>query len=267
MEVTKVLKCPKTGNKLRFDDANSVVVVEDSPITYPIINGIVDFCPEAKDKISRSYDRFASSYDSYMTSSSLSMKLFNLLFWGAADDFDAAKQVLSYLPGEFDGILLDVPVGTGVFTESLYAQYPNATVIAADYSMGMLQEARKRFEKQGLNNIFLVRADVGNLPVIDGAVNIVLSMAGLHAFPDKQAAVAEVRRVLHPDGSLVASCYVKGNSWRCDWFVKLWGIPKGCFSPPLFTKEDVGSYLEGFNIKRQVNLKAGVYFEAVRTDD
>ena len=112
MEATEILKCPKTGNKLRFDDANSVVVVEDSPITYPINDGIVDFCPEAKDVISTSYDGFASSYDSYMTSSSLSMKLFNLLFWGADADFESAKQVLSYLPSEFDGVLLDVPVGT-----------------------------------------------------------------------------------------------------------------------------------------------------------
>ncbi|MDH4238219.1 MAG: methyltransferase domain-containing protein [Phycisphaerae bacterium] len=264
MEVTKVLKCPKTGNKLRFDVANSVVVVEDSPITYPINDGIVDFCPEAEDRISASYDGFASIYDSYMTSSSLSMKLFNMLFWGTDSDFEAAKQVLSYLPAEFDGVLLDVPVGTGVFTDSLYARYPNATIIAADYSMGMLQQAKKRFEKQGLNNICLIRADVAKLPVIDGAVNIVLSMAGLHAFPDKQAAVAEMGRVLHPDGSLVASCYTKGDSWRCDWFVKLFGVPKGCFNPPFFTKDDVGSYLEGFNIKRQLNMKLGVYFEAVR---
>ena len=264
MEVTEVLGCPKTGNKLRFDDAKSVVVVEDSPITYPINNGVVDFCPEAKDRISASYDGFASRYDSYMTSSSLSMKLFNMLFWGTADDFESARQVLSYLPPEFDGVLLDIPVGTGVFTDSLYAQYPNATIIAADYSMDMLQEAKKRFQEQGLNNICLVRADVAKLPLIDGAVDIVLSMAGLHAFPDKQAAAAEMGRVLHPDGSLVASCYTKGDSWRCDWFVKYYGVRKGFFNPPLFTKDDVGSYLEGFNIKRQVNMKCGVYFEAVK---
>lgn len=264
MELTEILRCPNTGHKLRFDDANSVVVVEDSPITYPVIDGVVDFCPEAKDVVSASYDGFASKYDSYMTSSSLSMKLFNMLFWGASDDFESAKKVLSYLPSEFDGVLLDVPVGTGVFTESLYARYPNATIIAADYSIGMLQQAKRRFEKQGLNNICFVRADVANLPVIDGAVDIVLSMAGLHAFPDKQAAVAEMGRVLHPDGSLVASCYVKGNSWRCDWFVKHFGVRKGFFNPPFFTKYDVGSYLERFNIKRQVNMKAGVYFEAVR---
>lgn len=264
MEVTKVLKCPKTGNRLRFDDAKSVVVVEDSAITYPINDGIVDFCPEAKDKISKSYDGFASSYDTYFTSSSLTMKLFNLLVGGNWNYSEYAETMLSYLPSRFDGVLLDVPVGTGLVTASLYARYPNATIIAADYSMGMLKEAKKRFEKEGLDNVCLIRADVAKLPVVDGAVDIVLSMAGLHAFPDKQAAVAQMRRVLHPDGSLVASCYVKGDSWRFDWCVKFYGVRKGFFNPPLFTKEDVGSYLEGLNIKRQVNMKAGVYFEAVK---
>ena len=130
--------------------------------------------------------------------------------------------------------------------------------------MGMLEVAKKRFEEQGLNNVWLVRADVAKLPVIDGAVDIVLSMAGLHAFPDKQAAVAEMGRVLHPDGSLAASCYIKGDSWRFDWFVKHYGVRKGFFSPPLFTLDDIGSHLNGFVIKRQEHMKSGVYFEAVR---
>ena len=128
MEVTEILRCPKTGHKLRFDDANSVVVVEDSPITYPINDGIVDFCPEVKDKVSRSYDGFASGYDAYFTSSSLSMKLFNLLFFGGWNYSEYSETVLSYFPSQFDGVLLDVPVGTGLVTASQYAQYPNATI-------------------------------------------------------------------------------------------------------------------------------------------
>ena len=236
MEVTEVLKCPETGNRLQFDDANSIVAVEDSAITYPIIDGIVDFCPEVKDKISTSYDGFASGYDAYFTSSSLSMKLFNLLVFGGIWNYsDYAEAMLSYFPSQFDGVLLDVPVGTGLVTASQYAQYPNATIIAVDYSMGMLEVARKRFEEQGLNNVVLVRAEVANLPLTDGAVDIVVSMAGLHAFSDKQAAVAEMRRVLPPDGSLVASCYVKGVKRRWDWIVKHFGVRKGFFTPPFLS--------------------------------
>jgi len=265
MEALEVLRCPKTGNKLRFDNSKTVVAVEDSTITYPIIDGIVDFCPEVKDKISRSYDRFAPGYDTYFTSSSLSMKLFNLLILGEKWNYSKyAETVLSYLPIQFDGVLLDVPVGTGLLTASQYAQYPNATIIAVDYSKGMLEVAKKRFEQQGLNNVFLVRADVANLPLADGEVDMVLSLAGLHAFPDKQAAVAEMRRVLSPRGSLVGSCYVKGFKRRWDWVVKHFGVRKGFFTPPFFTVIDFSSHLKGFTIKKREYDYAGIYFHAIR---
>ncbi|MHC4537751.1 MAG: class I SAM-dependent methyltransferase [Planctomycetota bacterium] len=264
-EITDFLKCPKTGNRLRFDNIASVVAVEDSLITYPIIDGIVDFCHEGIDTVSKSYDGCASRYDSYITSSNIFIKLFNrLVGWSGDDIDDYMEMALSYLPSRFNGVLLDVPVGTGVFTDSLYARYPDATVIGIDYSMGMLQVAKKRFEERGLDNVCLVRADVANLPLASGATDIVLSMAGLHAFPDKQAAVAEMRRVLRPDGSLVASCYIKGDSWRVDWFVKHYGVRKSFFSPPFFTMDDIGSHLNGFAIRRQEHIKSGVYFQAVK---
>ena len=49
-----------------------------------------------------------------------------------------------------------------------------------------------------------------------------------------------------------------------DWFVKHFGIRNGFFNPLFFTIDDIVLYLEGFNIKRQVHMKSGVYFEAVR---
>jgi len=263
-EITDFLKCPKTGNKLRFDNIALVMAVENSLITYPIIDGIVDFCHETRDSVSKSYDRFASYYDFYMKPSNIFMKLFNRLLWGSGYDIDYTEMASSYLPSRFNGVLLDVPAGTGVFTDSLYTRYPDATIIGIDYSMGILQVAKKRFEERGLNNVCLVRADVANLPLAGGSVDIVLSLAGLHAFPDKQAAVAEIRRVLHPDGSLVASCYIKGDSLRADWFVKHFGVRKGFFSPPFFTMDDVGSHLNGFTIRRQEHIKSGIYFQAVR---
>ena len=265
MEVTEVLRCPKTGNKLRFDDADSVVAVEDSPITYPIIDGIVDFCPEAKDAVSASYDGFALRYDAYITSSCLLMKALDKFVWRTkVSTADFGDRCLSYMPDRFDGVLVDVPAGTGVFTDSLYDRLPKATIIAVDYSMGMLQRAKDRFEEQGLKNVCLVRADVANLPLTNGAVDIVLSMNGLHAFPDKQRAISEMRRVLCENGSLVGCCYVKGDRKLTDWYVKYIGVGKGFFNPPFYTKDNIGSQLEGLKIRRQGNIESGVYFEAVR---
>ena len=42
MKLTDILIFPKTGSNLRFADSDSVVQVEDSGTTYPVIDGIVD---------------------------------------------------------------------------------------------------------------------------------------------------------------------------------------------------------------------------------
>lgn len=39
------------------------------------------------------------------------------IFWSGTDDNDIARKVLSYIPDDFSGNILDVPVGTAVFTE------------------------------------------------------------------------------------------------------------------------------------------------------
>ena len=267
MDLTDILKCPRTGSSLRFGDGDSVVRVDGSEVTYPIVDGIVDFCPDVKDKVSRAYDAFSSRYDGYMASTlspGTFRRMFDRLVWGFSGDGGTVNEVLSHLPSEFDGVLLDVPVGTGLFTCSRYTGFPNATSVAVDYSMGMLQKARKRFLKHGVNNVHLFRADVANMPGTDESVDIVLSMAGLHAFPDKQGAIKEMRRVVREQGTLLADCYVRGVRQRADWVVKHFMARRGFFTPPFLHIDDIASELEGFTIRNQGNFECGAWFEAIK---
>ena len=50
------------------------------------------------------------------------------IFWGGVDDNGIARTVLSYIPDAFSGNLLDVPVGTGVFTAAKYAEMDGADI-------------------------------------------------------------------------------------------------------------------------------------------
>ncbi len=265
MDVLEILRCPRTGNRLRFGDGDSVVCVEGCDVCYPVVDGIVDFCGDAGDVAAAPYDRFAPRYDAYMTGSGLLMRAYGAIVWGIRDDREIIDTVLSYLPAGFDGVLVDVPVGTGVFTSSVYAGFPDATIIGIDSSMGMLQGAKERFEREGVGNVCLVRADANNLPVADGIADIVLWMNGLHVFADKQRAIGQMRRVLGNEGRLVACGYAKGARRLADWFVKYFAVSRGFFSPPFFPVDDIGSQLEGFAIRRQGNVKSIVYFEAVKT--
>lgn len=263
MEWIDLLRCPITGGRLHLDSDAKTMVVEHSDITYPVIDGIVDFCGPTRDKVSTAYDKVADRYDAILTRPRMLTRICNTVVWGSSDDDTYANAVLSYLPSGFNGILLDVPVGTGVFTSPFYVKFPKATIIGIDLSMGILKKAWERFERDGLRNVCLLRADAANLPLRDDAVDLVLSMNGWHVFTDKQRAIAEIRRVLRKHGTLVACGYVKGARKFSDWFVKHFGVRNGFFNPPFFGQDDITSQFKGFTIIRQRNVKFVSILEAI----
>jgi SAM-dependent methyltransferase len=264
VELTDLLRCPKTGQPLHFDEAASILRAEDSDGTYPVIGGIVDFCPDAHDRISASYDKAASRYDPGITASTLPAKVLGRIIWGRAGDRDAMEEVLSFLPDRFDDVLLDVPVGTGVFTAPLYRRYPRAMILGIDCSMNMLRKAQVRFRQLGVRNVHLLKADAANLPLRDVGADILLSMNGWHAFADKQRATAEMHRVLRAEGTLIACGYVQGGRRLSDWFVRHFGVRHGFFTPPFFAADDLARQFQDFTITRRRSDKSIAWFEAVK---
>jgi ubiquinone/menaquinone biosynthesis C-methylase UbiE len=138
------------------------------------------------DKIKDSYRQTRNIYDDVLTRSKWWSRLYMDVFWGGIDDNEIAAKTLSYIPDDFSGKLLDVPVGTGVFTAGKYARMKQAEITCLDYSEDMLVQARVRFEKEGIRNVQAVQGDVGALPFADGSFDTVLSMNGIHVFPNKE---------------------------------------------------------------------------------
>jgi SAM-dependent methyltransferase len=199
-----------------------------------------------------------------MVSATLVTKMIGLLVWGRADDGDPMAQVLSLLPDSFHGVLLDVPVGTGVFTASLYRRHPDATIVGVDCSWNMLRRAQACFQEHDVRNVHLLKADVAALPIRDAGADIVLSRNGWHAFADKPAAIAEMKRVLAPGGKLIACGYVQGARRRSDGFVRHFGVRHGYFTPPFFTRDDLARHFEGFTMARQGSDESIAWFEAAK---
>jgi len=258
-----ILVCPKTGGGILLDGENGIAETGRSDMSYPIRDGIVDFLPGVRDLISVSYDRSASRYDSYMKSGNLFWTLIRQIGWGIARTESYTAKVLSVIPDDFDGVLLDVPVGTGVLTLEKYARMKKATILSVDYSIGMLQQAKKRFEQRDIDNVIFVRGDVGSLPLRDSSVDFCVSMNGLHAFPRKVVALSEIRRVLKPDGGFAGCFYVTGKRRLTDLFV--WAIlsKTGSFAEPFFDEAVALSLLEkGFRISSHGNNHSIFFFEA-----
>lgn len=199
---------------------------------------------DMKDKIKDAYESSKNIYDDVLTQDNIFSKLYIKLFWSGTDDNVIAHKVLSYIPDDFSGQLLDVPVGTAVFTKNKWISLKNAHITCLDYSQDMLEQAETRFT--GHTHIQCIQGDVGNLQMEDETFDIVLSMNGFHAFPDKMKAFQETYRVLKPGGDFIACFYIKGKSKRTDLLVKNVLSKKGWFTPPFQTEEELRDILEKF---------------------
>ena len=84
------------------------------------------------DKIQNAYETSKNIYDDVLTQRNIFSKLYIKLFWSGTDDNDIARKVLSYVPDDFSGNLLDVPVGTAVFTENKWSSLKNTPIVILD---------------------------------------------------------------------------------------------------------------------------------------
>lgn len=215
------------------------------------------------DKIQNAYESSKNIYDDVLTQGNFFSRMYIKMFWSGTDDNEVARKVLSYIPDDFSGDLLDVPVGTAVFTERKWAALKNARITCLDYSTDMIEQAEKRLS--GYEHIKCIQRDVGDLQMDDESFDIVVSMNGFHAFPDKQKAFNETWRVLKPGGDFVACFYIKGKSKITDWLVKNILAKKGWFSPPFQTEEELRGILQKMYKKIDFHIDGSmVYFHCVK---
>ena len=199
-------------------------------------------------------------YDGMMTCSTFAGTAVSRLVWsiGKEKNLEYLTRALSGVPEDFSGRLLEVPVGTGVLTMPVYAGLPDAEIECLDCSPDMMAAARRRAAGAGLVNVRFTRGDVGALPFADESFDIVLSLNGFHAFPDKEAAYRETRRVLKPGGTFCGCFYVKGENRRTDWFIDKLYRPKGFFTPPFETADSLRKRLGGMYARSEVGTVEGV---------
>ncbi len=115
----------------------------------------------------------------------------------AAESFDRTRRfpafvmykIIQTFKGELEGYrnMLDVAVGTGKFAKPL--QNAGFEVVGVDISKRMLVKACKKGARD------LIRGDACNLPFLDSAFDISISISTLHLIKDWKLALREIIRV------------------------------------------------------------------------
>lgn len=98
--------------------------------------------------------------------------------------------------------VLDLAAGTGDLTRLLARRVgPTGQVVMSDINRSMLEQGRDRLLDQGITaGIELLQANAEQLPLADNHFDCVIIGFGLRNVTDKQAALAEMHRVLKPGG-------------------------------------------------------------------
>ena len=136
--------------------------------------------------------------------------------WAAWSD-ETLQRMLELAAPQPEWNALDVATGTG-FTALAFAPRV-AHVIGADVSPGMLAQADKRAQEQGIANVGWQEASAELLPFDDGAFDLVTVRIAPHHFTDVWAFLSEARRVLKPGGVFVLgdTTVPDGDAETAEW--------------------------------------------------
>jgi SAM-dependent methyltransferase len=203
-----------------------------------------------------------AAYSAYMERPRWSRTVGRLIWGGDTGAYYESMSAVAEVPA--GGTIVDCPCGAG---PALRALRPDAGVsyVAADLSPSMLRRARERARARGLEEIEFVEAEAGDLPLADSSADLFLSYWGLHCFPDPEAAIEEIGRVLKPGGRLVGASFVRGPSLRQRLMLR----PSSGDFGPMCTERELLGWLEGAGLRPTDTGRSGLYmfFEANREGD
>lgn len=154
--------------------------------------------------------------------------------------------------------VLELACGTGQLTLALADRAGCWT--ATDFSGNMVSEAGKR---QSAGHVAYEVQDATALTYEDGVFDVVLIANALHIMPDPDKALEEIKRVLKPEGILIAPTFVYDGKVSKG---RLWVMEKAGFKT--FHKWKAKEYVvfledRGFQVKKKALIHGKMLPECV----
>ena len=114
-----------------------------------------------------------------------------------------AEEIVAFLEIEPSDKVLEIGFGPGVAIELLAGATSGGTVAGVDVSQEMVEQAAARNAAAiGTGKVVLRRGTVERMPFEDDAFDLALAINSMQVWPDVDAGLREIRRVLRPGGRI-----------------------------------------------------------------
>lgn len=175
---------------------------------------------------SKVWDRFTCIYDRFMKRDE---KVYRKVIGRIALRLD---------PGSY---VLEVATGTGVIALGLSRHYRELEAI--DFSPKMIAAAKEKAWRMGISNIRFAVGDALALPYDSKIFDAVVIANTLHIMPEPERALAEIRRVLKPDGVLIAPTFIHAGTKKAAVLSRLMSV-SGFRAYHRWTREGYHDFVE-----------------------
>ena len=197
-QLLDMLCCPACRGDLSYDSRRSELSCAPCGFTYPIVDGIpilfpTDVKSRFEELFKRSWDseQRAEVYDRFVEGGESVMDLHNHV-----GETRATLETIGDLP---PGWLLDCGCGNGRF----FQHYPaHVSTVGFDASLNLLRICKRKGRATRL-----VCGEMEHLPFKDGLFDHAVSVRVLQHIRDQESAVAEMARVVRPQGQLTLHLY------------------------------------------------------------
>lgn len=121
-------------------------------------------------------------------------------------------------------LALDLCAGTHDLGLECLRQFPNAKIIATDFSFGMLAAGQDKITQEKIaGRITPLCGDALQMPFADNTFDVVFCAYGVRNFDNTEAGIKEICRILKPNGQILVLEFFKPTSMLNKFFNRTYG--------------------------------------------
>lgn len=220
---------------------------------YLVKNNIIDLLGKEPDftSIAQSTNHWkltAAIYEDIWRKRSLSLL--------SGEEFPIEKEhelLIDWTAPKEDGLYLDIGCSTALYARALKAAQKKASIVALDFSMQMLEEARMKSEADQ-TDLYFVRADARHMPFFSNIFDGLVMGGTMNELTEPLKVLYESRRVIKEDGVFFMMHLIKSDAW----YGRLLQESVGIGGIRFWTKEESNKMFHQANFRVEDQLVKGI---------